>query len=291
MTTTLITGANTGIGLAAARQLAAQGHQVVLTSRNQQRGQDAVAQIRRQQPDADVHLARLDLASFDDVRKSAEDIAQRFPQIDALICNAGLSLSERTITADGIETMLQTNHFGHHLFTSILLPHILPSADARIVVVSSTVHRQAPDFPFDDLTLEHPKGPFYGYGASKLANIWFARELHRRYAPHGLATFSVHPGLIRSDFGRDGDMRGPAATFLRLLRPFFRSVDSGASPLVRLVADSDIRKHSGRYFSRHKLQALSGVPADDQSAQRLWTLSDDLTDAQWPAPDAAGAAQ
>ena len=209
MTTTLITGANTGIGLAAARQLAAQGHQVVLTSRNQQRGQDAVAQIRRRQPDADVHLARLDLASFDDVRKSAEDIAQRFPQIDALICNAGLSLSERTITADGIETMLQTNHFGHHLFTSILLPHILPSADARIVVVSSTVHRQAPISPSTTSPSNIPKAPSTATARPNSPTSGSPANSTDATPPHGLATFSVHPGLIRSDFGRDGDMRGP----------------------------------------------------------------------------------
>lgn len=289
-TTTVITGANTGIGFAAARELASRGQRVVLTSRNQQRGQNAIDRIRQDQPDADVHLADLDLASFDNVRASAADIRERFPSIDTLICNAGLNLTERHLTEDGIETMLQTNHFGHHLFTSILLPALLPSDDARVVVVSSIAHRSASDFPFDDLTLEHRWGRFYPYAASKLANIWFAQELHRRYADDGLAAFAVHPGAIRSGFGMDGDVQGAFAAIFKFLRLFMRSPANGAAPLVKLATDDDARQHSGRYFRRHSLRNLGGAPADAESAQRLWTLSNDVTGADWPQPATSDAA-
>ena len=279
--TAVITGANSGIGFAAARQLARHGWRVVLTARDPQRGQDALTQIRRDSGSDHAHLILLDLASFDSVCQAADQTLNRFDAIDTLICNAGVNLSRRTLTDDGIETTMQVNHFAHFLLTSLLLPRILQSDDPRIVNVTSMLHARAAQLHFDDLNLDRHWGPFYPYAASKLANIYVARQLHQRYRDRNLAAFAVHPGGVRSRLGADGDMRGPARLFWRAVQPFLLSQDTGAAPIVQLARDDSARSQSGQYFNRHRPQSPSRAAQDDRAAAQLWEHSNRLTRANW----------
>ena len=233
--TALITGANSGIGLAAAIELGRRGWNVAITARDPGRGEDAIRILR----DAGVEakLLQLDLASFASVRQCAADALEQLPQIDALINNAGINVSERVITEDGIERTLQVNHFGHFLLTGLLLERILESADPRVVNVTSLLHVRADPLDLGDLQLQQRWGGWSSYAASKLANVLFTRELQRRYADQGLTSIAIHPGGVRTKLGADGDMRGLIGLGWRVLQIFLLSAKKGAAPVVDAAAE------------------------------------------------------
>ena len=283
--TAVITGANSGIGEATATALATQGWQVYATARSRARGQAAVERIRRASGSDAVELLELDLASFASVRSAADELLGRTDSIDVLINNAGVILSERTTTEDGLESTMQVNHFGPFLFTSLLLPTVLQSADARVVNVSSIVHQRTDHMPLDDLQLERQWGRIYPYAVSKLANILFTRELHRRYDPQRLASFAVHPGAVRTGFGQDGDIKGIMGRVFSVLQFAMMTPVRGAAPVVELAVRADRREHAGAYFNRHRQGQPSEVARDDETALRLWERSDEITQAEWPSHD------
>ena len=278
MQTALITGGNSGIGRAAACELARRGWRVAITARSPQCGQEAIERIRRES-DAEAELIALDLASFASVREAASDALARLDQIDVLINNAGVTLSRYELTGDGIETTMQVNHFGHFLLTSLLLPRLGEAPAPRIVNVSSSAHRRGA-LDFDDLNLERSRGAMRRYAASKLANVLFTRELHRRYGG-GVSAFAVHPGTVRTGFGADGDVTGFPAFALRMVRPLLRNEADGAAPVVRLAAADDAPASAGRYFDRMQA-AEPSKQATDEAAARLWDASCELTGAAWP---------
>ncbi len=282
--TVVVTGANSGIGEAAATALAQQGWHVFAAARSPQRGRDAVSRIQQSSGSNSVELVQLDLASFASVRAATTDLLERCDGIDMLINNAGVILSERQLTEDGLETTMQVNHFGHALLTSLLLPTLLRSDDPRVINVSSDVHRRAPRMPLDDLNLEQRWGSVYPYAVSKLANVLFTRELHRRYGSAGrqLATFAVHPGAVRTNFGRDGDYSGMMGRIIRVMQHIFMSPAKGAAPVVELAVRADRRPLSGRYFSRDLEADPSDAALNDDDARALWERSTDLTQTEWP---------
>ena len=276
--TALITGATSGIGKEAAISLARSGWRVLLGARNPQRAKETIEQIHRQTGSDQVDVVDMELTSLESVRDGAELALEIAPQIDVLINNAGGVRPDRVITEDGLESTMQTNHFGHFLLTSLLLPRLLESDDARIINVSSSVYRQAGAMPVDDLNLERNWGLLRPYAIAKLANVLFTNELHRRYASEGLAAFSVHPGSVKTNFG--ADMRGPLTLVFALVRSFFLSPESGATPLVELTV-ANKRGDAGAYFSRHKREELTAHGQDAKAARDLWERSIELTGAEW----------
>jgi len=278
----LITGANSGIGQAAATELARRGWRVFAAARSTERGRAAVTQIQNDSGSAAVELLELDLASFSSVRSATAELLERAPRLDALVNNAGVNLGRRTLTEDGLESTMQVNHFGHVLLTSLLLSRLMQSDDPRVVNVSSMLYQRAGAMPLDDLQLEHQWRGFRPYCISKLANILFTKALHRRYFEHGLATFAVHPGGVRTRLGADGDRGGPLSILWRLVQPFLLSAENGAAPIVDLVDDADKRQLAGAYFNRHQAATLNEHANDHHAAERLWDASNELTDAQWP---------
>jgi NAD(P)-dependent dehydrogenase (short-subunit alcohol dehydrogenase family) len=277
----LITGANSGIGKAAATELASRGWHVFAAARSRQRGQAAVSQIQSDSGSIAVDLLELDLASFDSVRRAADELRERTERLDVLINNAGLTLNDRQITVDGNETMMQTNHLSHVLLTSLLLPMLLESDDPRVVNVSSRVYEQVEAMPLDDLNFEQYWGGIRPYCATKLANILFTNELHRHAHRLGLATFSVHPGVVATSFLQN--FPTPLRAVLRVARPFLRSPEQGAAPVVELAIEPERREHAGEYFDRHTLTQQQSQASDRQAAERLWELTNEITGAEWPA--------
>ena len=283
MQTVLITGGNSGIGRAAACELARRGWRVAITARSPQRGQEAIERIRRES-DAEAELIALDLASFASVQEAASDALARLDRIDVLINNAGVNLSRYELTGDGIETTMQVNHFGHFLLTSLLFPRLGEAPAPRIVNLSSSIHRRGA-LDFDDPNLDRARGAWRRYAASKLANILFTRELHRRYGG-GVSAFAVHPGTVRTGFGADGDLAGFPAFALRMARPLLRNEADGAAPVVRLAAADDAPASAGQYFDRMRT-AQPSKQATDEAASKLWDASCELTGATWPETGAA----
>ena len=268
--TALITGGNAGIGKAAAKQLLERGWEVVITARRPRTGQATVEALRCHGP---VSWQPLDLARLDSVRDCAARLAGDRPRIDALINNAGTVRSRRELSQDGFELTLQTNHLGPFLLTHLLRPALEASDAPRIVNVSSTMHRRSRGLDFDDLQMEHGYGPVRAYADTKLANIYFTRELARRWPQ--VVSNAVHPGGVRTELGGGGEIRAPGRWVWWLMKRFLLSPASGAAPVVRLAAD-DLNGANGAYFHRFKRPTLLGPAADDDAARRLWEASESL---------------
>src|SRR6266568_3806786 len=227
----VMTGATNGIGLAAAKKLAASGARLAIVARNPQRAAEAASRIG---VDVDVLIADLSLQR--DVRRVADEILQRYSEVDVLINNAGAMYSSRQLTADGIERTWAVNHLAPFLLTTLLLDRLTASAPARIITTSSAAHFSA-QVPFDDLNAErgYSNMGYARYGESKLANILFTFELAMRLKGTGVTANCFHPGFVATSFNYNNGilMRlGMAVGHL-----FARSPDKGAETLVWL-ADS-----------------------------------------------------
>jgi len=191
----LVTGANSGLGLITARELARAGARVVLAVRDTARGEEAVGAIRQAAPGASVETERLDLGDLASVRVCAQTVAARHDHLDLLVLNAGVMAPPRRETADGFELQLGTNHLGHFALAGLLMALLLARPDARVVTVSSVAHRMG-RIDFDDLQAQRDYSAWPRYGQSKLANLLFCFELQRRAAAAGatLRSMAAHPG-------------------------------------------------------------------------------------------------
>ena len=273
----LVTGGNAGVGKETAVGLAARGAHVVITSRNQERGAGAVADIRARSGSDAVEVMPLDLASLPSIHDFARDFLARSERLDVLIDNAGLVMGQRTETEDGFETTFGVNHLGHFLLTNLLLDRLRASVPSRIVVVSSHAHKQARHgLDFDDLQSEQGYKPFDAYSKSKLANIYFARELARRLEGSNVTANALHPGFVASRFGRDGDMGTMVGLGMVLVRPFAINSTKGARTSIWLASAPEGAATSGGYFFRCAPSTPSGIAQHDEAARRLWAASEEL---------------
>lgn len=273
--TVLITGANTGIGLETTAALAGMGADVVLTARDPAKGKAAVEEIRRRHPSANVEAMELDLSRLADVRVFAQAFLERHEPLDVLINNAGLMLGDRSMTEDGNETTFQVNHLGPFLLTHLLLDRIKASAPSRIVNVASTAHRGG-RLDFSDLQSERSYAGMRVYGMTKLCNVLFTRELARRLEGSGVTVNCLHPGTVRTGFGMDGDAKGLLRIGLAIGRPFFLSPAGGAKTTVFLASSPDVEGRTGGYYTRSRLFRPSARARDDETARRLWEVSEQL---------------
>ena len=273
--TVIVTGASSGIGLAAARALAAAGARVVFAVRNTVKGgvaADATPGL--------TEVRQLDLASLDSVRAFA---AGWDGPIDLLINNAGVSTPTLTRTADGFESKFGTNHLGHFALTNLLLEHVT----GRVVTVASQAERLA-RLDFDDLNWEHrPYQPSRAYNDSKLANLLFTAELQRRLAAAGSGVLAnaAHPGLVATNiYHHDGPRRPADMLWAVAIRLLAQDADQGARPvLYAAVADVPGNSFAGPSHLMHMRgapQLIDRSPAaqDPDLARRLWAVSEDLTD-------------
>jgi NAD(P)-dependent dehydrogenase (short-subunit alcohol dehydrogenase family) len=274
----LITGGNAGIGRAAAVELARMGATVLITSRDEQKGADALAELRRRSGRDDAAVLPLDLASLRSVRALAERVLRDYDRLDVLVNNAGAVLSERKLTEDGFEATFGVNHLGHFLLTELLVERLKQSAPARIINVASVAHRFVPGgFSFADPQFERRR--YRGaaaYNQSKLANILFTMELARRLAGTGVTANALHPGAVASEFGSADDTRGLERVAMVLGRPFLISPERGARTVVYLASSSAVAGVTGGYFVRCRMHTPSRAARDPQAARRLWELSEQL---------------
>lgn len=273
----LVTGGNAGVGKETVVGLAREGAQVVFTARDAARGAAALTEVRERSGNASVELMSLDLASFASIHRFAEEFLSTHDRLDVLVNNAGLVQGTRTLTEDGFETTFGVNHLGHFLLTSLLLDRLRASAPSRVVVVSSHAHKQARSgLDFDDLQSERRYTPFGVYSKSKLANIYFAQELARRFDPSEVAANALHPGFVASRFGRDGDGGRLGEIGMLLGRPLAISPEKGALTSIWLASSADVEGTTGGYFYKCKASTPSKAAQDDEAARRLWAISEDL---------------
>ena len=285
--TILITGGNAGIGKETAVVLAKAGASVTITARDAARGQAAVDEIRQRSGSTDVTVMDLDLASFASVREFAASYSDAHASLDVLVNNAGLMLTQRRETVDGNEMTFQVNHLGPFLLTNLLRDPIAAATDARVVNVSSDAHKQGgKTLDFDELQSPNGVGGANSmkvYGRTKLENILFTRELARRWAADGTTTNAVHPGFVRSGFGRDGDAGKLGDLLMPVIGLFALSAEQGAYTSVYVASSPEVAGITGEFFVKCKAVAPSAAAQDDAAAARLWDVSADLTALSTPA--------
>ncbi len=285
--TAIVTGANTGIGLETARMLALKGAQVVLACRNLEKGKAAVDQVLAARPAGRVTLALLDLSDLDSVAAFAAKFAASNERLDLLVHNAGVMTPPLGRTKQGFELQFGTNHLGHFALAARLLPLVLRTPGARIVVVSSGAHHWG-RIDFDDLNWERrPYRAWAAYCQSKLANQLFALELRQRLssAGSGVRVTSAHPGWTATDLQR-------SSGWLRVFNPLFAMKPAdGALPTLRAATDPSAT--SGSYWGPRGLTGMNGPPApahvadraqDLAVAARLWEVSEKLTNVAFEFP-------
>jgi NAD(P)-dependent dehydrogenase (short-subunit alcohol dehydrogenase family) len=293
--TAVVTGANTGLGLQAARVLAERGARVVLACRNADKAGRAADQIAAASAGAGASVVRLDLASQSGVRSAAEEIRARFPPIDLLINNAGVMDIPYQRTADGFELTLATNHLGPFALTGLLLDRLAPGA--RVVTVSSVAHLEGV-IDFDDLQAERQYDRERAYAQSKLANLLFTYELDRRLRAAGVpvTALACHPGVVYTDlFANESRAQQFLLSSAMRIINFWavQNVRMGALPELRAATDPSAR--GGQYFGprRYGLRRrfLTGYPAvvessprshDEAVQARLWQTSRELTGVGYP---------
>jgi NAD(P)-dependent dehydrogenase (short-subunit alcohol dehydrogenase family) len=264
----VLTGGTGGIGLAAARQLAALGADLTIVGRSAQRAQAATASISRS---VDVLIANL--ASQAEVRRLAAELLQRYPRIDVLINNAGAIFGSRRLSVDGIELTWATNHLAPFLLTTLLVERLVASTPARIITTASAAHYRA-QIPFEDLQADRSYGSlgFGRYGGTKLANILFTRELARRLEGSGVSANCFHPGFVGTGFNHNNGPLMRLGMFVSQL--FARSPEKGAETLVWLADSPEVSAISGAYFMDRREVRPSHAARDAEAALRLWAVSE-----------------
>jgi len=271
----IVTGSNTGIGKETALELANRGARVYMACRNFDRCEKTRNEIVKLSGNANVVNMSLDLTSMESVRNFVKEFLKKETSLDVLINNAGVFGLPRTLTKDGHETVFAANHLGHFLLTNLLLDTLKSSAPSRVVIVSSKLHKHG-KIVKDDLHGEKEYKTIQAYGNSKLANILFSRELAKRLGNCGVTTYSLHPGVIRTEINRNLpailNAVSPALYFL-----FGKTCKSGAQTTLACALDPDLSDVTGKYFSDCKMVDESEDARDDEMAEWLWRTSEKLT--------------
>jgi NAD(P)-dependent dehydrogenase (short-subunit alcohol dehydrogenase family) len=284
----VVTGANSGLGLVTARELARKGALVVLACRNLDRGRRALTDCAGAARGAKLELEELDLASLASVRSFAGRFRAKHDRLDLLINNAGVMAPPRQETADGFELQFGTNHLGHFLLTKLLLDLMEGRDDARVVTLSSNAHKFG-RIAFDNLNGDRRYFRWRAYGQSKLANLLFALELDRRLRAHGstVKSLAAHPGYSATNLQ---SVAAPLAD--RLVMKLGNAVvaqsdEMGALPVLFAATQPDLTGGTyagpdgpGEHRGHPTIVTPNGAARDKAVAQRLWEVSEQLTAAR-----------
>jgi retinol dehydrogenase 12 len=263
----LITGGNTGIGLATAEDLVKRGARVFIACRDQARARAAADGVKARSG-ASLELLSLDLAELASVRACAREFAARQLPLHVLINNAGLA--GRGLTRDGFEVSFGTNHLGHFLLTLLLRPQLTAAGRARVVTLASKAHYDARGIDWQ--ALQKPTRSITGlpeYQVSKLANVLFSAELARRWAGSGITTYALHPGVVASEAWR----RIPQPVRWLMTRKML-SVEQGAQTSLYCATAPELAADSGKYYDHCRVQEPSTLAQDPELAGELWRRSE-----------------
>ena len=281
----VVTGANSGLGLVTARELARSGARVVLACRNLDKGHAAIDEVRAAVPGAQVQLEELDLASLASVRGFADRFKATHDSLELLINNAGVMGTPRRRTADGFELQFGTNHLGHFALTTALLEAMEGREDARVVTLSSSAHRMG-RINFDNLGGDRHYFRWNAYGQSKLANLLFALELDRRLRAAGstVKSLAAHPGYAATNLQSAGPPPFDRLVMVASNALIAQSDEMGALP--SLYAATQPGLEGGTYVGPDSFREQRGHPTivqpsgrarDPETARRLWEVSERLT--------------
>ncbi|MFD1887530.1 SDR family oxidoreductase [Paenibacillus wenxiniae] len=273
----LITGANSGMGLASSIALAKQGHEVIMACRNEERGQQALQQAREQSGSDQLTLMQCDLGSLKHIHQFAEQFYKQYDRLDVLLNNAGVVNLKRKETEDGFEMSIGVNHLGHFLLTRLLLDALKQSPSGRIVTVASGAYKIG-KMHWDDLQLQHGYNVVKAYAQSKLANLYFNHILAEQLQGTNVTANCLHPGAVATSIGVDRDTGFGKRLLAGLAHtPFFQTPEQGAETAVFLATDPSVEGESGRYYYRKKVQSVKSRAMNREEALRLWQWSEQQT--------------
>jgi NAD(P)-dependent dehydrogenase (short-subunit alcohol dehydrogenase family) len=272
--TTVITGATSGIGKETALALAKKDHALYLLVRNIVKGEELKKDITAQTGNTNIHVVKCDLSDLQSVRDAAAELNNgKLFAINVLINNAGGMFDKKELTKDGFEMTFATNHLGHFLLTTSIMP-LLEKGHARIINVSSEGHKMG-KANFDDLQWEQrPYSAIKAYGTAKLFNIYFTKSLAEKYADKGVSSFAVHPGIVRTGFGAGSS--GFSKFILLLARPIMISPEEGAKTSVFLATEPGMEAKSCQYFIKCKMAKSSVLAWSEENRNKLWDISKKL---------------
>jgi len=270
----LITGGTGGIGKATAIGLAAIGARVGITGRDLARAEQAAADIRSASENPAVDAFAADMTSQAEVRRLAATVLDAYPRLHVLVNNVGGFWAHQHPTVDGLEGTFALNHLAPFLLTNLLLDRLKASAPARVVTVSSGAQSMG-RIDFDDLQGALNYSGQRAYNQSKLANIMFTNELARRLDGAGVTATSVHPGVVRTNFGAE-DQAWFFTIISRVVRPLLKTPAQGAQTPIYLASSPAVAGVSGQFFANRKPKTANKVAYDTAMTARLWQVSADL---------------
>ena len=269
--TAIVTGANSGMGMATVKALSDMGAKVIMLCRSEKRGKEAIEKLTSDKP-RDLELILCDLGDYASIRSFAEQVRKSHSHIDILVNNAGFISLDRQETKEGLERQFGINHIGHFLLTTSILD--LMGEGCRIVNVASGAHKTG-KIHFDDINLHKGFNVIKAYSQSKLANVLFTRELARRVKDRGITVNCCHPGAVATNIGIDRQT-GFGKTVTGLLKPFFQTPEQGARTAVFLASDDSVSGITGEYFYKCKIAKSSKRSKDMELAKRLFEFSEEL---------------
>ena len=269
--TAIVTGANSGMGMATVRALSDMGAKVIMLCRSEKRGTEALEKLSSEKY-RDLELILCDLGNYDSIRAFANIVRRGYGHIDILVNNAGFISLDRQETEEGIERQFGINHVGHFLLTMSLLD--LLREGGRIVNVASGAHKTG-KIHFDDINLTKGFNVIKAYSQSKLANVLFTRELARRVKDRGITVNCCHPGAVATNIGIDRDT-GFGKTVTGLLKPFFQTPEQGARTAIFLASDDSVSDITGEYFYKCRIAKSSRRSKDMELAKKLFEFSEEL---------------
>lgn len=271
----LVTGGNSGIGLETAKDLAKRGARVIIASRDAKKAEFAIANITKEIEDVNIEFRYLDLSSFTNIRKFAEDFNRTFDRLDILVNNAGCAGLKKRFTDDKIDLVMQINYLGPFLLTNLLLHKLKSSRPSRIVIVSSYGHKFC-QFDPNDLRGLKTEGYWYRYANSKLCNILWMRALATK-VPRGITVNALHPGLVKTDICK---RMAPLSKNIVLFvtRILFRNAKEGAQTTIHLCVAPELEYSTGLYYSDCRPSSISSLAQNNELAERIWAESIRLTE-------------
>ncbi len=271
--TSIVTGANSGIGEEVALALATMGATVVMVCRDATKGETARKEIVARSGNSMVELMVTDLSSLTSVRTLAQKFLEIHDKLHILVNNAGVIMGKRVGTPDHLETTFEVNYLSHFLLTMLLLDVLKASAPSRIVNVTSSAHYRG-KMDFDDLQEEKNFGAMKSYCQSKLAQVLFTHEMAKKLEGTGVTVNAVHPGAVRT---RWGDEAGALGIGIRIARPFMLSPEKGAQTPIFVATSPEVEGITGKYWSKKKEKEPSKEADDENEARLLWAISAKLT--------------
>ncbi len=287
--TIIVTGANSGTGLAATKFMSAKGPTIIMACRNPDKANKALQNIKNDNAEAKLDFMQLNLGSLASVKQFSEAFKKKYSSLDILINNAGVAQTPDSKTEDGFEMQIGINHLGHFALTRYLMDYLVNTPDSRVVTVGSMNGEQG-EMNFDNLFFEGEYQAMKAYNQSKLATHLFAYELGKRFSDAGMSVESIaaNPGFIKSNILKSNEYTQRSFGF-KLMIGFFETLlamtpEQGALPIIRAAADRTLK--NGDYVSPTKIGGLRGLPKlvtlsdeayNGEDAKKLWKISEQLT--------------